>query len=151
MTDKNENGRKGRPGSPEDTGNTGDIEWTKDGEDASPPEAPSGGEKKSFDFGSFLDVDGLGLDDLEDKITDVLDGKDLLEPDAYGEFPPDYIPRRAGEGARGRHMAPTPEDEEESLENDIAPEPEWEQQNQEEPEEIPARPDFDELVPPRPK
>ncbi|MCC8358204.1 MAG: hypothetical protein LJU34_10355, partial [Oscillospiraceae bacterium] len=151
MNDRNDNERMGRTGGSDGLGSAGDIEWTKDGGDISQPEPAPTGEKKPFDFDSFLNLDGLGLDDLEDKITDVLDGKDLLEPDAYGEFAPDYISRRAGEGERGRHMAPSSEDEDEPELNDIAPEPDWEQQNPDAEDEAPPRPDFDELVPPRPK
>ncbi|MCD8087022.1 MAG: hypothetical protein LUE22_00335 [Oscillospiraceae bacterium] len=155
MNDRNDNDRRDRPGGPEEMGNTGDIEWIKDEEETSPPEAASAGEKKPFDFESFLNLDGLGLEDLEDKITDVLDGKDLLDPEAYGEFAPDYIPRRPRAGEGGRHMAPSTDDEEEPELNDIAPEPDWEQQNpdpeEEQEEQVPPRPNFDELVPPRPK
>ncbi|MCD7844517.1 MAG: hypothetical protein LUG57_01395 [Oscillospiraceae bacterium] len=147
MNDRNDNDRKDWPGGD-------DIQWTKDDQEAAPPEATPAGERKPFDFESFLNLDDLGLEDSEDKITDVLDGKDLLDPDAYGEFAPDYIPRRPREGEGGRHMAPSTEEDEEPELNDIAPEPDWEQQNPdpEEPEEeVPPRPDFDELVPPRPK
>lgn len=57
--------------------------------------------KKAFDFSAFL-----GDEELDDRVTDVTDGKDLLEPDAFERFAPDYIPRRTGDGERGRHEAP---------------------------------------------
>ena len=57
--------------------------------------------KKAFDFAAFL-----GAEELDDKVTDVMDGKDLLEPDAFDRFAPDYVPRRGGDPERGRHEAP---------------------------------------------
>ena len=60
--------------------------------------------KKAFDFDAFL-----GAGDLDDRVTDVMDGKDLLEPDAFDYFAADYIPRRGGERDRGRHEAPEAE------------------------------------------
>ena len=58
--------------------------------------------KKDFDFDAFL------RDDLEDRITAALDGKDLLAPDAFGESVENYVPRRASDGEHGRHEAPEP-------------------------------------------
>lgn len=57
--------------------------------------------KKAFDFSAFL-----GTEELDDKVTDVMDGKDLLEPDAFDRFAPDYVPRRGSDPERGRHEAP---------------------------------------------
>lgn len=57
--------------------------------------------KKAFDFAAFL-----GTEELDDKVTDVMDGKDLLEPDAFDRFAPDYVPRRGIDPERGRHEAP---------------------------------------------
>lgn len=69
-----------------------DSEWTK--------EQP--GRDRPFDFDAFL-----GQKSLEDQVTDALDGKDLLDGEAYGQYPPGYIPRRAGAAdGRGRHEAP---------------------------------------------
>ena len=69
------------------------ISWQKD--DVS--------EKKSFDFDAFLE------DDLEARITSALDGRDLMEPDAFGESVPEYRPRAAAEDAEhGKHEAPEP-------------------------------------------
>ena len=73
-------------------------EWTKE-------EAKT---DRRFDFAAFL-----GPESLEDQVTKALDGKDLLDKDAYGTYPPGYIPRRAAPGDRGRHEAPEPEPEEE--------------------------------------
>ena len=67
-------------------------EWTKEG----------GGEKKEFDFGAFLE------DDLEERITAALDGKDIFAPDAFGESVESYTPRRPSDGEHGRHEAPQP-------------------------------------------
>lgn len=47
---------------------------------------------------------------LDDRVTEVMDGQDLLEPDAFDYFAPDYIPRRPGENERGRHEAPGEEE-----------------------------------------
>lgn len=62
--------------------------------------------KKAFDFSAFL-----GTEELDNKVTDVMDGKDLLEPDAFDRFAPDYVPRRGGDPERGRHEAPGQEPE----------------------------------------
>lgn len=62
--------------------------------------------KKAFDFSAFL-----GTEELDDKVTDVMDGKDLLEPDAFDRFAPDYVPRRGSDPERGRHEAPGQEPE----------------------------------------
>lgn len=67
-------------------------EWQKD--------ASAG--KKDFDFDAFL------RDDLEDRITAALDGKDLLAPDAFGESVENYKPRRVTDSEHGRHEAPEP-------------------------------------------
>ena len=75
--------------------------WDPDGEQEGPDWTKEPSRRDSrFDFDAFL-----GPDSLEDKITDALDGKDLLDKEAYGEFPPDYVPRRAASGERGRHEA----------------------------------------------
>ena len=71
-------------------------EWTK--------EEP--GQDKGFDFSAFL-----GPETLEEQVTDALDGKDLLDRDAYGTFPPGYIRRRGAPGDKGRHEAPEPDPE----------------------------------------
>ncbi len=60
------------------------------------------GREKPFDYDAFLE------DDLDARITDVLDGKDLLEPDAFGGAVSEYVPKRSADG-RGRHEAPAPE------------------------------------------
>lgn len=62
--------------------------------------------KKAFDFSAFL-----GTEELDDKVTDVMDGRDLLEPDAFDRFAPDYVPRRGFDPDRGRHEAPGQEPE----------------------------------------
>lgn len=72
------------------TKENGDMDWTKENG------------KKEFDFSPFLETD-----DLEDRVTEALDGKDLLEPDAFGGSVPPYVPP-AGDGERGRHEAPGP-------------------------------------------
>ena len=96
---------------------------------------------RRFDFAAFL-----GPDSLEDRVTDVLDGKDVLrEPSGS-----DYVPRRVTpDRERGRHEAP-------------GPDPEEEEEEAEEPaDEEPAEPDFDDgldtrrfdangTIPPRP-
>jgi len=69
-----------------------DPEWTKE----------SGGEKREFDFDAFLQ------DDLEERITAALDGKDIFAPDAFGESVENYTPRRPADGEHGRHEAPQP-------------------------------------------
>ena len=117
-----------------------------------------------FDFAAFL-----GSESLEDKITDALDGKDLLDKDAYGEFPPDYVPRRAPAGERGRHEAPgsAPEEDEDEEDDDILPtqrftlsggasaprRPAREDAYRQEPyrEDPPVRPVYAQQPPPRPK
>jgi hypothetical protein len=71
-----------------------EIQWQKEQER----------EKRAFDFDAFL-----GAENLDDKVTDVTDGKDLLEPDAFDHFAPDYIPRRPYDSEHGRHEAPEPE------------------------------------------
>lgn len=88
--------KQNRPEQPEQAGG-----WTK--------EQP--GKERPFDFDAFLETDNL-----EDQVTDALDGKDILDKDAYGQYPPGYIPRRGGGGDRGRHEAPGPNpDEDEQL------------------------------------
>ena len=92
------------------------MSFARDDRDLPEEEGPSWTKEPSrrddrFDFAAFL-----GGDSLEDKITDALDGKDLLDKDAYGEYPPDYVPRRAASGERGRHEAPGPSPEEEEEE-----------------------------------
>lgn len=69
---------------------------------------------RRFDFAAFL-----GPDSLEDRVTDVLDGKDVLQE---GPVQSDYVPRRAAPGERGRHEAPGQDPEEEELEEDQEPE-----------------------------
>ena len=64
-----------------------DFEWHRD----------------NFDFDAFLNDDSL-----DDRVTAAVDGHDLLEPDALG-VSADYIPRRPGDGERGRHEAPEEE------------------------------------------
>ncbi len=59
-------------------------------------------EKKEFDFDAFL------ADDLEERITAALDGRDLLEEDAFGGSVSEYVPRCPGDGEHGRHEAPEP-------------------------------------------
>lgn len=68
------------------------ADWKKEG----------GEEKKDFDFDAFL------ADDLEDRITAALDGKDLLARDAFGDSVSEYVPRRSGDGEHGKHEAPEP-------------------------------------------
>ena len=65
---------------------------------------------RRFDFNAFL-----GPESLEDRVTDVLDGKDVLrEPSGS-----DYVPRRTTpDRERGRHEAPGPDPEEEEDETD---------------------------------
>lgn len=76
-----------------DRGESPSVDWRKESGDA----------KKSFNFDDFLE------DDLETRITNALGGKDLLEPDAFGESVPSYSPRRTeGDAERGKHEAPTP-------------------------------------------
>ncbi len=70
---------------------------------------------RRFDFEAFL-----GPDSLEDRVTDVLDGKDVLRE---GPLQSDYVPRRAAAGERGRHEAPGPDpEEEEEPQEDLEPE-----------------------------
>lgn len=73
--------------------NGDELDWRKEN-----------GGKRPFDFDAFLDSD-----DLDDRITEALDGRDLLEPDAFGSSSPAYIPRYPADGERGRHEAPEPE------------------------------------------
>jgi hypothetical protein len=75
-----------------------DIQWQKETET----------DKRRFDFAAFLGPDSQ--DSLDDRVTEVMDGKDLLEPDAFDHIAPDYIPRRPTDGEHGRHEAPTTED-----------------------------------------
>lgn len=77
------------------TGGSG-PEWTKE----------EAGRDRHFDFAAFL-----GPQSLEEQVTDALDGKDLLDKDAYGTYPPGYIPRRSAPGEHGRHEAPEPDPE----------------------------------------
>ena len=77
-------------------------EWTKEG----------GADKKEFDFDAFL------RDDLEDRITAALDGRDLLAPDAFGES---VANRRPGDGEHGRHEAPEPVSTAQIVESDSEP------------------------------
>ena len=133
--------------------------WDPDGEQEGPDWTKEPSRRDSrFDFDAFL-----GPDSLEDKITDALDGKDLLDKEAYGEFPPDYVPRRAASGERGRHEAPgpSPEEEEEevddglptqrfSLESGVT-EPRRPVRQEPAREQTPLRPVYREEPPPRPK
>ena len=57
--------------------------------------------RPAFDFDAFLD------DSLDDRVTSALDGRDLLEPDAFGASVPEFVPGRSG-GEHGRHEAPEP-------------------------------------------
>lgn len=58
---------------------------------------------KPFDFDAFLDSE----EEISDRVTDALNGRDLLEDDSLDQFAPDYIPtRRIVDGERGRHEAP---------------------------------------------
>ena len=82
-----------------------DRQWTED--DAGQWTKEQARRDQRFDFAAFL-----GPDSLEDRVTDALDGKDLLDKEAYGSFAPDYVPRRPSERERGRHEAPGPEPEE---------------------------------------
>ena len=133
---------------PEDDG-----QWTKEEAKRDP----------RFDFAAFL-----GPESLDDQITDALDGKDLLDEEAYGEFAPDYVRRRGAPGERGRHEAPGPEPEEEEeeenggedesfddgLETRRFTEDEMDFDEDEEPdfqEELPQRTSFVDEPPPRPK
>ena len=140
------------------------MSFARDDRDLPEEEGPSWTKEPSrrddrFDFAAFL-----GGDSLEDKITDALDGKDLLDKDAYGEYPPDYVPRRAASGERGRHEAPGSEPEEdEEDEDDVLPTQRFSLSGgvtkprrpaREEPayrEETPARPVYRQEPPPRPK
>lgn len=73
--------------------------------------------KKAFDFSAFLPTE-----ELSDKVTDVMDGQDLLHPDAFGSFSPDYIPRRGTDPERGRHEAPGSDPEPMDFVEESAPE-----------------------------
>ena len=64
--------------------------------------------KKENDDQEWQKEDPSG-DDLDDRLTAALGGRELLEPDALG-VSPDYIPRRPGDGEHGRHEAPEPEE-----------------------------------------
>ena len=66
-----------------------------------------------FDFDAFLDSE-----DMSDRVTDALDGRDLLRDESLDDFAPDYIPtRRHSGGEHGRHEAPgsAPEEREEKM------------------------------------
>ncbi len=99
------------------------MDFDKDREKASGPQR----DRKPFDFDAFLDDD-----DLDERVTDALDGEDLLREDAFDQFAPDYIPpRRASDGEHGRHEAPGSEE----LDRD---EPSWQRQPAENTPERPA-------------
>ena len=71
------------------------------------------GSDRPFDFDAFLKSE-----DMSDRVTDALDGRDLLHDDSLDAFAPDYVPtRRAPSGEYGRHEAPgtEPEPEEENI------------------------------------
>lgn len=70
------------------------MDWTKE---------PSNGDP--FDFDAFLKDDSL-----DDRVTDATDGRDALEPDAFGGSE-HYVPRRAYDSEHGRHEAPSPEED----------------------------------------
>lgn len=135
-----ERDNKNRDWTPEDGG-----QWTKEEAKRDP----------RFDFAAFL-----GPDDLEDRITDALDGKDLMDREAYGEFTPDYMRRRSVPEGHGRHEIPgsdteeedeeeeTEEQEDQSPEQEDAPPAEAEMDFQEEPQQKPV---FVDEPPPRPK
>ena len=97
-----------------------------------------------FDFAAFL-----GPDNLDDRITDVLDGKDLLDEDANRDFA-GYVPRVPFDGEHGRHEAPGSGGEDEEVKaappeaEDLPQEEDWE-------DEEDFDPDFQENAPPRPK
>ncbi len=74
--------------------------------------------RKDFDFDAFLGDDL----DLDDRITSALDGKDLLEPDAFGASVPEFVPGRSG-GERGRHEAPEPTEAARPVEDAPVPTP----------------------------
>jgi outer membrane biosynthesis protein TonB len=76
--------------------NENDIHWQKEQEQ----------DKKNFDFAAFLGSEGL-----DDRVTDVMDGQDLLEPDAFDHISPDYVPRRPTDGEHGRHEAPSSQED----------------------------------------
>lgn len=71
----------------------GEPEWRKE----------SGRTGRDFDFAAFLGEDERSLDD---RVTGALDGKDVLEPDAFGASVPGYVPRRSLDPEHGRHEAP---------------------------------------------
>jgi hypothetical protein len=73
-----------------------EIQWQKEQEQ----------DKKRFDFAAFLGPDGL-----DDRVTEAVDGKDLLEPDAFDHITSDYVPRRRSDGEHGLHEAPEPPQE----------------------------------------
>ena len=115
-----------------------DGQWTKEPAKHDP----------RFDFAAFL-----GPDSLEDRITDVLDGKDLLDADAYGDHSSNYVPRKSVPEGHGRHEVPgsdvDDEDEDENEdgdESDTPPEGEMDFR-----EEAPQRPVLIDEPPPRPK
>lgn len=107
-----------------------------------------------FDFAAFL-----GPDSLDDLVTDVLDGKDLLDENTYRDYS-GYVPRVPFDGEHGRHEAPGSGDDEEEDEEDEA----YDQQSEHddffrdddgEDEDDEDTPDFDARfqasAPPRPK
>ena len=107
-----------------------DIKWTKE----------NGGREKPFDFDAFLE--GTEEYPLDDQVTRLLGGKDLLEPDAFGDSVSEYVPSRRGDGERGRHEVPEPEstaregdweEDEEPLPEEEEPEPEPEEESAPEP------------------
>ncbi|MBR2716932.1 MAG: hypothetical protein IKD79_04265, partial [Oscillospiraceae bacterium] len=73
------------------------IDWKKE----------NGEREKPFDFDAFLDPEEN--EELDDQVTRLLGGKELLEPDAFGGDTAEYVPSRRGDGDRGRHEAPEPE------------------------------------------
>ena len=87
-------------------------DWTE--EDSGQWTKEQAKQDRRFDFAAFL-----GPDSLEDRVTDVLDGKDVLRE---GPVESGYVPRRAASGDRGRHEAPGPDPEEEEPEEDQQPE-----------------------------
>ena len=74
-------------------------DWRRD----APEEPDAAPNHAAFDFDAFLE------DDLEARITSILGGKDLMEPDAFGQSVPAYTPRPAPDGVvHGKHEAPSP-------------------------------------------
>ena len=121
-----------------DRDNKNRQEWTDDNRAGWTKER--GKRDDRFDFAAFL-----GPESLEDRVTDALDGKDLLDKEAYGEYAPDYVPRRnGGGGQRGRHEAPGADPEEEQPEEEP-----FDDFQEEEP--VKQRPVYRDEPPPRPK